>query len=78
MILKLFKKDDKAEISVSRLIGVAVMIFVGVALLPTIIVFVSAAQNASGGSTATIVGLITVLYALGLAVAAIYWVVHDV
>lgn len=80
--MKDFSQDDRAELSVSKIVGVLLIVVVGLALGPTVAEFVAeAATNATEqgqSGAAAIVTLITLFWYLGIGIASIMWVVHEV
>jgi hypothetical protein len=66
------------EFTVGKVIGVVVLDIIALSLLPTIVVYVSAAQNSTSGASDTMLGLVTLFYVLAVAVANIMIVVHEV
>jgi hypothetical protein len=79
--MKNFVEDDRAELSVGKIVGTLLVVIVGLALGPTVAGFVAdAAANATDmGQTgaAAIVTLITLFWYLGVGIASIMWVVHE-
>lgn len=72
------KRDDKAELSVGKVIGVVILVIIGLLMLPLVQDQVtSAEENATSDSTATLISMITIFYVLGIVLAAVMWVVHE-
>ena len=72
-------KSIKAELSVSKLVGVLIFVVIAMALLPTIIESTDAGvENSSDyGSASTLLGLVPLFYVIAILVAVIVWVVHE-
>lgn len=73
------RKDDKAELSVGKVIGVVILVIIGLLLLPIVQDSVyDAQQNENTTDTqSTLLDMVTVFYVLGVTLAAVMWVVHE-
>ena len=70
--------DDKAELSVGKIIGVVILVIVGLLMLPIVQDHVtSASENATSESASTLIDMVTIFYVLGIVLAAVMWVVHE-
>lgn len=72
------KRDENAELSVGKIIGVVLLIVIALLLLPVVQDnVVSASENATSESASTLIDMITIFYVLGIVLASVMWVVHE-
>lgn len=72
------KRDENAELSVGKIIGVVILVVVALLLLPVVQdQVVSASENATSESASTLIDMITIFYVLGIVLASVMWVVHE-
>lgn len=77
--MKYLKRDEKGELSIGKIIGVVILVIVGLLMLPIVQDSVyDAQQNENTTDTqSSLLDMVTVFYVLGIALAAIMWVVHE-
>ena len=65
--------------SISKIIGVVILVIIGLLLLPVVQDSVyDANQNENTTDTqSTLLDMVTVFYVLGITLAAVMWVVHE-
>lgn len=72
------KRDENAELSIGKIIGVVILVVVALLLLPVVQdQVVSASENATSESASTLIDMITIFYVLGIVLASVMWVVHE-
>lgn len=75
------KDDNKAELSVGKVIGVVILVIIGLLMLPIVNDSVTSAAenltNAGDTTAATLVEMVTIFYVLGVVLAAVIWVVAE-
>lgn len=66
-------------LSISKIIGVVILVIIGLLLLPVVQDSVyDAQQNENTTDTqSTLLDMVTVFYVLGITLAAVMWVVHE-
>ncbi len=73
--------NKRGEADVGKIIGVVIAVLVGLVLLPVILGAVGTAKNDTGTlgtGGVTVLGLVPIFFVLGLAIAAIMYVVREV
>lgn len=75
---KNLKADEKGELSVGKVIAVVILVIIGLLMLPLVTDAVGDAETELGeGTAATLVGMVTIFYVLGIVLAAVMWVVAE-
>ena len=77
--MKFLKKDRKAELSIGKIITVVILVVVGLLMLPIVQDSVyTAQQNENTTDTqSSLLDMVTIFYVLGIALAAILFVVAE-
>jgi len=77
--MRFLRKDENGELSIGKVIGVVILVIVGLLMLPLVQDAVyTADQNENTTDTqSALLNMVTVFYVLGIALAAIMWVVHE-
>ena len=71
-------KDLSGELGVGEVIGVVVLVIIGLLMLPLVQDAVIEAQNDSSvAAVDSLLGMVTIFYVLGIALAAVLWVVKQ-
>ena len=75
---KKLSRDGSGEIGVGQVIGVVILVIIGLLMLPLVQTAVTDAQNASSvAAVDSLLGMVTIFYVLGIALAAVLWVVRQ-
>ena len=71
-------RDLSGELGVGEVIGVVILVIIGLLMLPLVQSAVTDAQNASTvAAVDSLLGMVTIFYVLGIALAAVLWVVKQ-
>ena len=73
------KKNDKGELSIGKVIAVVILVVVGLLMLPLVqdSVYTAQANENTTDTQSSLLDMIGVFYVLGIALAAIMWVIHE-
>ena len=75
---KKLSRDGAGEIGVGQVIGVVILVIIGLLMLPLVQSAVTDAQNSSSvAAVDSLLGMVTIFYVLGIALAAVLWVVKQ-
>ena len=67
------------SLSISKIIGVVILVIIGLLLLPVVqdAVYDAQANENTTDTQSTLLDMVTVFYVLGITLAAVMWVVHE-
>lgn len=75
------KMNDRGEITIKKLLAVAITVIVGLIMLPTIQDAVTSGQewnnNSTDETTSSLLDMITLFYVLLIVLGAVIWIVYE-
>ena len=72
-------RDEKGELSIGKVISVVILVVIGLLLLPIVqdAVYTAQENENTTDTQSTLLDMVTMFYVLGIAIAAIMWVVVE-
>lgn len=73
------KRNEKGELSIGKVISVVILVVIGLLLLPIVqdAVYTAQENENTTDTQSTLLDMVTMFYVLGIAIAAIMWVVVE-